>query len=213
MAPATTTGADGWISGGGFVREDHQAAAIAFTLSCDDDRRPARLELLWRVPGNRDPRDRNDRRPDWDWDDQHWNGRSWNMHDWNDRDWDNYEWDDRDWYNWGRDRRERRRRDNDPDERRGGWGRFHLTNVTSATCTNDPAIGSNGRNATFDTHTGTGRGRLADGSPATIEWTLVDGGEPGRRDRVSVKVRNDRGQVLFQVSDSLSAGRIKAHRR
>ena len=195
------------------AREGDQAAALAFALSCDDDRRPSRLELLWRNPGSRDPRDRNDRRPDWDWDDHHWNNRAWNVHEWNDRDWDDHEWDDRDWYNWGRDRRDRRRRDNDPDERRGGWGRFHLTSITSATCTNDPSVSNNGRKVTFDTHTGTGRGRLADGSTATIEWTLVDGGEPGRRDRVTVKVKNERGQVLFQLSDTLSHGRIQAHRR
>lgn len=165
------------------------------------------------MPGNRDPRDRNDRRPDWEWDDRHWNSRTWDVERWDDRTWNDHEWDDRDWYNWGRDRRERRRRDNDPDERRGGWGRFHLTNITSATCTNDPAVTTNGRGVTFDTHTGTGRGRLADGSTATVEWTVVDGGEPGRRDRFTVKVRNDRGQTLLHLSDTLSSGRIKAHRR
>lgn len=214
MTPTvSTTGADGWISGGGVLREDQQAASIAFALSCTVNRPPERLELIWRVPGNRDPRDRDDRRPDWEWNDNDWNGRNWNVQDWDDDDWNDHQWDDRDAYNWGRGRSERRRRDSDPDERRGGWGRFHLTDLTSASCRDNPSVANSGRGIGFDTHTGTGTGRLADGSSATASWTIVDGGGSGRRDQVSITIRDGRGQIVFQISDTLSSGRIQTHRR
>ncbi|MGE3909326.1 MAG: CARDB domain-containing protein [Chloroflexota bacterium] len=209
----TASTAHGLMAGGGVRRDGDRAAAIAFALACDDDRRPARLELVWRVPGDRDPRDRNDRRPDWDWDDRDWNGRTWDMADWDDRDWDDHEWDDRDAHNWGRHRREHRGRDRDPEETRGGWGRFHLTSMTSAQCLNDPSIANGARGATFDTHRGTGRGRLADGSSASIEWAIVDGGEPGRRDRITVTVRDARGRTVFNLSGTLQAGRVRARSR
>ncbi|MCC7369415.1 MAG: hypothetical protein IT306_13390 [Chloroflexi bacterium] len=208
-----TSGADGWISGGGVLREDQQSASIALALSCDVNRKPKRLELIWQATSTRDPRDRNDRRPEWEWDDRDWSGRNWNVQDWDDGDWNDRDWDDRDAYNWGRDRRERRRRDNDPDERRGGWGRFHLTNLTGATCTDNPSVANTGRRVGFDTHTGAGTGRLADGSAATATWTVVDGGESGRRDQVSITIRDSRGRIVFQISDTLSQGRIQAHRR
>jgi hypothetical protein len=204
---------DGFVSGGGLLRSGDRAAAVALALSCNDDRQPARLELIWHVPGDRDPRDRNDRRPDWDWDDRHWTGRAWNIHEWDDRNWNDRSWDDRDWYNWGRHRREHRRRDHDADERRGGWGRFHLSDITTAACTHDRSVANRGRGPGFDTHAGTGRGRLADGSQATITWTVFDGGAAGRKDQVSVSVRDARGKVVFEMTDTLTPGRVQAHAR
>jgi hypothetical protein len=211
--PAAASFDDGLMTGGGTVRDDDRAAAFLLALSCDDASRPARLELLWRVPGDRDPRDRNDRRDGWDWDDNQWDGRDWDVRNWRDRDWDDHDWDDRDWRNWGRHRNERRGNSRDNDERRGGWGRFHLTNVTSAQCLNDPSVANSRRGADFDTHKGTGRGLLADGSAATIEWTLVDAGDIARRDRATFTVRDSRGRVVFTASDTLPRGKLRAHDR
>lgn len=217
--PAASSLDDGLMSGGGTVRDDSRAAAFLLALSCDSDRRPARLELLWRVPGDRDPRDRNDRRDDWDWDDRQWDGRNWEVQDWRDHDWDAHDWDDRDWRNWGRHRNERRGNGRDNDERRGGWGRFHLTSLTSAQCLNDPSVGNSRRGADLDAHDahdahkGTGRGLLSDGSVATIEWTLVDAGAAARRDRATFTVRDSRGRVVFTVSDTLTRGKLRAHDR
>jgi hypothetical protein len=209
--PTSSTAAirDGIVTGGGTLKDGERTAALILALSCDDDRKPARLELLWRTPSERDPRE--DRRADWDWDDRQWDGRDWSTRDWKDRDWDDHNWDDRDWRNWGRGRSENRS-GRDSDERRGGWNRFHLTDVTSAQCSNDPSIvGLRGVN--FDTQRGSGRGRLADGSAATVEWTLVDAGLLGQRDRATLKVRDDRGRTIFESSGALSTGRIEAQAR
>jgi hypothetical protein len=199
------------MTGGGILRDGDRAAALRVALSCDDDRWPARFELLWRVPSARDSKD--EKRPEWEWDDRNWNGRDWSTRGWKDRDWDDYDWDDRDWRNWGKHRNERTGSNRDSDERHGGWGRFHLTEASSARCINDPSVAGGLLGAGFDTLRGTGRGRLADGSAATIEYTLVNGGLPGRRDRVTLTVRDARGAVIFEIADTLTIGQLTADRR
>jgi hypothetical protein len=201
------------ITGGGILKDGDRSAGLLLALACTDNQRPTRLELIWRSPANRDPKDRDDRRADWDWDDRQWDDRDWSTRDWKDRDWDDHNWDDRDRHNWGRKRGDNRGNGRDTDEKRGGWGRFHLVDATAAQCTNDPAIANSRWDADFDTQRGTGRGRLADGSAATVEWTLVDGGWPGQRDRVTLKVRDSGGKIVFEISDTLTPGRLEAHNR
>jgi len=196
------------MTGGGVLKDGDRALALTLALACDDDRRPARLELLWRVPGDRD-----DRRSEWDWDDHQWDGRDWDTRDWKDRDWDDRNWDDLEWHNWGRNRGDNRGNGRDSDERRGGWNRFHLTDATDTQCVNDPTVAAVWGGAAFDTQRGTGHGRLADGSAGTVEWTLVDRGILGQRDRVTVKVRDAAGRVVFEISDTLAVGRLQAHDR
>jgi hypothetical protein len=199
------------VTGGGTLRDGDRTAALLAALACDPGRRPARFEIIWRTPTDADPRDKDARRGDWDWDDHNWDGRDWDTSDWKDRDWDDHQWDDRTWRNWGRGRGDNRGNGRDSDEKRGGWGRFHLTEVTSDGCLNDPSVNPVLGGARFDTLRGSGRGRLADGSMGTAEWTLVDGGLLGQRDRVTVKVRDAGGRVLFETTDTLSVGHLTAH--
>src|SRR6185295_14635245 len=48
--PTTSTAAlrDGIVTGGGTLKDGERTSALVLALSCDDDRRPARFELLWR---------------------------------------------------------------------------------------------------------------------------------------------------------------------
>src|SRR6185295_18941586 len=61
------------------------------------------------------------------------------------------------------------------------WGNgtvFFMRNMTSGTCSGSP----------FTTHTGTGEGTINGQFPATVQWTLVDNGQPG--------VQSDTGQIV-----------------
>jgi len=58
---------------------------------------------------------------------------------------------------------------------------FHLLNLASASCTDDPAIVPNPPNSNFDTYVGTGTG-TCNGLPASISFRLTDAGEPGTSD-------------------------------
>jgi hypothetical protein len=72
----------------------------------------------------------------------------------------------------------------------GQSNRFHMTSMTSATCTDDPTIAPNPPGANFDTHDGTGTGRYDGVLGATADWRLQDAGEPG--------TGNDRGRITIK---------------
>jgi hypothetical protein len=78
-------------------------------------------------------------------------------------------------------------RNDDPNRLEINWtangveNNFHLGNLTSATCTDDPAIVPNPPGANFDTYVGTGTG-TCNGLPASISFRLTDAGEPGTSD-------------------------------
>ena len=72
------------------------------------------------------------------------------------------------------------------------WGRgnkFHLEQMTSVRCSDDPGISPGPPVASFDTHRGAGTGRY-NGRPATAEWVFKDAGQPGRLDTATIVVKN-----------------------
>lgn len=91
--------------------------------------------------------------------------------------------------------------------------RFHLDQLTSVVCSDDPAISVRAPAASFDTLRGTGIGRYNDRSGATVEFTLSDAGEPGRSDMASLRVKDAGGRVVLEVSGKLHGGNHQAHDR
>jgi hypothetical protein len=90
--------------------------------------------------------------------------------------------------------------------------KFHLEQLTSAFCYDDPAIVPNPPQAGFDTHVGTGLGSY-DGQPgAKAEWTFTDAGEPGTKDSATIKITDAGGQLVLYVSGNLEKGNQQAHR-
>ncbi len=97
------------------------------------------------------------------------------------------------------------------------WGRnsFHMTDhLTTVACTDDPNIDQNPPKAPLDTLVGTGIGRYNNADGYTIAFTLVDGGEPGRRDQAALRIYptgNPGGAVLHVPLQALTTGNLQAH--
>lgn len=93
-----------------------------------------------------------------------------------------------------------------------GGNRFHLTELTSARCTDDPKINPRPRRAPFDTFRGTGIGRYNGKDGAKVDFKLTDAGEPGRKDRIRVQVRY-KGKTVLKGSPArkLIGGNHQAH--
>ena len=94
----------------------------------------------------------------------------------------------------------------------GHGNNFHLTELTGALCTDSPAIDQNPPKAPFDTFIGTGTGKLNNKDGARIEFVFVDGGEPGVKDTVSIKVFDELGNLVLDVSGPLDKGNQQAHK-
>lgn len=95
------------------------------------------------------------------------------------------------------------------------WGKgdkFHMEVLTSATCTDDPAIAPNPPSAGFDTFTGTGTGRYNGVAGATIEFTFTDAGEPGKNDTATIVIKDAANVVVQTVSGTLTNGNHQAHK-
>ncbi len=90
--------------------------------------------------------------------------------------------------------------------------KFHLTELTSAVCTDDPAIDPKPPNAPFDTFTGKGTGKLNGKSGAKIEFVFTDAGEPGTKDKATIKIRDSANKLVLEVSGFLNKGNHQAHR-
>jgi hypothetical protein len=97
--------------------------------------------------------------------------------------------------------------------------RFHMTELTSAVCTDSPAVGqAPPKSAPFDTFTGTGSGKLNNRSGARIEFVFADAGEPGTSDTASIKVfDSDDNMVLYVPGDPnvpgyLDRGNLQTHK-
>jgi hypothetical protein len=94
------------------------------------------------------------------------------------------------------------------------WGqgnKFHLEQMTSASCSDDPAIGPAPPPAGFDTHKGAGNGNYNGVPGATVEWTFTDAGEPGTNDRARMVIRDPLGNVVLSVDGKLNKGNHQAH--
>lgn len=88
--------------------------------------------------------------------------------------------------------------------------RFTLERMTSAFCTNNPFSfprkpGKKGSNG-FDTHDGSGTGKVNGTTNATILWELLDGGEPSGRDFARMASLTAVGNQLVIVEAPMKAG-------
>ena len=84
---------------------------------------------------------------------------------------------------------------------------FHLTSLTSATCSDDPTITPNPPGAGFDTYVGSGTG-VCNGLAAAATWTFTDAGEPGKNDTATINIT---GGCTLSVSGNLNSGNQQAH--
>lgn len=97
------------------------------------------------------------------------------------------------------------------------WGgnKFHMTeHLTTVACTDDPAIIQAPPPAPLDTLVGVGTGRFNNVYGFTIEFTIVDYGEPGSSDRMSIRIfqtSNPANVVLNVPLQVLSGGNLQAH--
>lgn len=94
------------------------------------------------------------------------------------------------------------------------WGgnQFHMTeHLTTVACTDDPAIIQDPPPAPLDTLIGTGTGRYNGADGYTIEFTLVDYGEPGSSDRMAIKIYKGAQVVLDVPLQVLTGGNLQAH--
>jgi hypothetical protein len=88
---------------------------------------------------------------------------------------------------------------------------FHLETLTSAICTDNPALQAQQPNNTWDTYTGTGTGKLNNVDGATASWVFTDNGEPGKKDSVTITITDQGGNVVLNVTGFLNNGNQQAH--
>jgi hypothetical protein len=92
---------------------------------------------------------------------------------------------------------------------------FHMREyLRTVSCTDDPAIHQQPPPAPIDTLVGVGRGRFNGVSGYTIEFTLVDAGEPGGNDQMAIKIyqtSNPSNVVLEVPLQQLTGGNLQAH--
>lgn len=91
---------------------------------------------------------------------------------------------------------------------------FHMTeHLTTVACTDDPDITQAPPAAPLDTLVGVGTGRYNNVAGYTVQFTLVDYGEPGSADRMAIRVFNTTtGAVVLNVPlQVLTGGNLQAH--
>ena len=96
----------------------------------------------------------------------------------------------------------------------GGGQNFHLDDVTTVTCFDDPLETPKPPRAPVDTIVATGTGKFNGTAGYTIVFTLVDSGEPDnkRADRMAILITAPNGTVVLNVPmQFISAGNIQAH--
>jgi hypothetical protein len=94
-----------------------------------------------------------------------------------------------------------------------GSHRFHLEDLATAVCTDDPTLDEEQPVAGFDTYTGTGTGRYNGTFDAFATWTLTDDGEPGTgADTFDITITVDGGPTVLDISCPLDGGNHQAHR-
>jgi hypothetical protein len=94
----------------------------------------------------------------------------------------------------------------------GRTNQFHMTQHTSASCTDDPAIDQRPPAAPVDRIDGVGTGKYNGVAGATVEFTLVDAGEPGTADQIGFLVRDAGGNVVLNLPlQNIVGGNVQAH--
>jgi len=88
---------------------------------------------------------------------------------------------------------------------------FHLEDLTSAFCFDDPSIEPHPPGADFDTYVGQGTGRCNGEPGATITFTLTDAGEPGKDDTATIDIAGCPDGLTLSVSNNLKKGNQQAH--
>jgi len=93
-----------------------------------------------------------------------------------------------------------------------GGNNFHLENLISASCTDDPNINSGHPRAPFNTYVGHGTGKLNGVDGATADWTFTDAGEPGSNDTAAISIKDVNNVVVLTVlTQKLDKGNQQAH--
>jgi hypothetical protein len=98
----------------------------------------------------------------------------------------------------------------------GGGDNFHLTDVTTVSCFDSPLVTPQPPKAPVDTIIATGYGTYHNVAGYTIEFTLVDSGEPDNKRtdqmRILIYTTTDPSDVKLSVPlQFISAGNIQAH--
>ena len=92
---------------------------------------------------------------------------------------------------------------------------FHTTeHLETISCTDDPNIIQAPPPAPIDTFVGVGTGRYNNEDGYTIEFTLVDAGEPGTNDEMAILVyetANPANVILNVPQQTLDGGNLQAH--
>jgi hypothetical protein len=102
--------------------------------------------------------------------------------------------------------------DGGPNRLQVNWGngnKFHLETLTEASCFDFPELDEQNPVAGFDTIMGSGVGRLNGVSGATIEFTFVDDGEPGKKSDTAIMTINGGADLI--VSGKITKGNQQAH--
>ena len=95
---------------------------------------------------------------------------------------------------------------------------FHLEELTAANCIEHPEIIQQPpKSSPFDTFQAEGTGRLKTGGTtdfdATVDFILVDAGEPGVDDTLELVVKNGDGDVVLDLPVSfLDKGNFQTHK-
>lgn len=89
---------------------------------------------------------------------------------------------------------------------------FHLEQLNTAFCTNDPFIDAGQPSADFNTYTGSGLGRFNGVSGATINFVFTDAGEPGTNDFATYTIYDANGALVLTASGNLDNGNQQAHK-
>jgi hypothetical protein len=93
--------------------------------------------------------------------------------------------------------------------------KFHMEeHLVTTACTDDPNIVQQPPPAPLDTLVGVGTGRFNNKPGYTIEFTLVDAGEPGGNDQMGIKIyeaANPANVVLDLPLQQLTNGNLQAH--
>jgi len=92
---------------------------------------------------------------------------------------------------------------------------FHMEeHMTTVQCSDDPNIDQAPPSAPLDTLVGVGVGRYDNADGYTIEFSLIDAGEPGRSDSAALRIyetANPANVVLDLPLTNLDGGNLQAH--